>query len=274
MALDGPWEVEVVATLEDDWGDLAAPAADVETWELDSDAGPVHATFGPRAGRSRRVAAQWSLSRGILKDPVHVDYLGGSGRVPEEFLHFDAASARLRAVIHAPHALTTNLAVGANAAKRAWLDGDEVALTGRGYLASGPVSLAAGETLLELDFTATEAPVRGHFAFVADLDGYARPEFLRAAGAGRRARWSRSRRASRCRRRHLGARPGGRQRPRSGARRRGRGRPPRRLRSLRGDRQGPPAALRPHEHLNAGEHELRLELLTSAVRRRRRCWTG
>jgi hypothetical protein len=179
VPIEGPWEVEVVRTLEDDWGDLAAPEADVETWELESDSGPVHATFGPRA-----VGVEWSLSRGILKDPVHVDQLGASGRVPEEFLHFDAASARLRAVIHAPRALTTNLAVGANAAKRAWLDGVEVALSGRGYLASGPVSLAAGETALELELTATEGPVRGHFAFVADLDGYARPEFLRAAGPG------------------------------------------------------------------------------------------
>ena len=43
--------------------------------------------------------------------------------------------------------------------------------------------------------------MRGHFAFVADLDGYARPEFLRAAGEAARAPWSRSRRASAARRR-------------------------------------------------------------------------
>jgi hypothetical protein len=181
--LDGPWEVELVRTLEDDWGDLAAPAADVETWELDSDSGPVRATFGPRAAG----ANEWSWSRGIDKDPVHVDHLGGSGRVPEEFLHFDASPARLRAVVHTPSALATNLAVGANAAKRAWLDGVEVELSGRGYLTSGPVSLAAGETVLELEFTANAGPIRGHFAFVADLDGYARPEFLRAADLGEKS---------------------------------------------------------------------------------------
>ena len=187
-ALDGPWEVEVVHTLEDEWGDLAAPAADVETWELEhraegtDDWAPVHATFGPRARSADGGAVEWSPSRGIFKDPVHNDYLGGSGRVPEEFLRFEAAPARLRAVIHTPRALTANLAVGANAAKRAWLDGAEVELSGRGYLASGPVELAAGETVFELELTATEGPVRGHFAFVAELDGYARPEFLRAAG--------------------------------------------------------------------------------------------
>ena len=99
--LDGPWEVELVRTLEDEWGDLAAPAADVETWELehrtdDSAWAPVHATFGPRASVMRGTGvrpAEWSPSRGIYKDPVHIDYLGGSGRVPEEFLHFGPAAA-------------------------------------------------------------------------------------------------------------------------------------------------------------------------------------
>ena len=62
----------------------------------DSEWAPVHATFGPRASVLRDGtwrAAEWSPSRGIFKDPVHVDYLGGSGRVPEEFLHFGPAAA-------------------------------------------------------------------------------------------------------------------------------------------------------------------------------------
>ena len=85
-------------------------------------------------------------------------------------------------MIHAPRALTTNLAVGANAAKRAWLDGDEVALTGRGYLTSGPVALAAGETVLELEFTADRGP--GARA----LRVRRRPRRLRAAGVPARGR--------------------------------------------------------------------------------------
>jgi hypothetical protein len=195
--LDGPWEVEVVRTLEDDWGDLAAPVADVETWELEhrvegADWAPVHATFGPRARWAGEDgvwrAAEWSPSRGIFKDPMHVDYLGGSGRVPEEFLDFGAAAAgeavRVRAVIASERERRTHLAVGACAAKRAWLDGREVALDGSGYLTAGAVALPAGESVLELRLTATEAvrALRGHFAFVDDLDGYARPEFLRVAG--------------------------------------------------------------------------------------------
>ena len=209
--LDGPWEVEVEATLEDDWGDLAAPAGDVETWELEHRAegasgwSPVHATFGPRARWAGPAAdddlpapladmpasrpAVWSPSRGIHKDPMHIDYLGPSGRVPEEFLDFGPVAAgeavHLRAVIHVDRALSTFLAVGAPAAKRAWLDGRPVDLEGSGYLAAGPAELAAGESVLDLRLSAPEGVdnLRAHFAFVADRDGYARPEWMRAAGA-------------------------------------------------------------------------------------------
>jgi hypothetical protein len=88
-------------------------------------------------------------------------------------------------VVHAERALRTHLAVGANAGKRAWLAGDPVALDGSGYLACGPVELPAGATVLDLRLGADEdtADLRGHFAFVADAEGYARPEWLRAAGA-------------------------------------------------------------------------------------------
>jgi hypothetical protein len=194
--LDGLWEVEVETTLEDEWADLDAPPPGVvETWELEDG---VHATFGPRAlwggpapehelPEPSRPAA-WSLSRGIHKDPMHVEYLGTSGRVPEEFLRFGRVASgeavHLRAVIHAERPLRTHLAVGANAGKRAWLAGRPVALGGAGYLASGPVELPAGDTVLELRLSAGEdtADLRGHFAFVADIVGYARPEWLRAAG--------------------------------------------------------------------------------------------
>ena len=136
---------------------------------------------------------------------MHVDYLGGSGRVPEEFLDFGAVAAgeavRVRAVIASERASRTHLAVGANAAKRAWLDGREVALDGRGYLACGPVELAAGETVLELRLTATEDVARAARA----LRVRRRRRGLRAtrvpARRGRRrrrARSSRSAPASRC----------------------------------------------------------------------------
>jgi hypothetical protein len=201
--LDGEWEVAIEATLEDEWGDLAAPAGQtVEAWDLD---GGLHATFGPRAlwagpasgdalpapgeegGAWKR--AEWSRSRGIHKDRIHVEFLGPSGRVPEEFLDFGPVATgqavHLRAVVHAERAVATHLAVGAAAAKEAWLDGRPVALDGAGYLAAGAVALPARPVALDLRLTATEdlAALRAHFAFVADAAGYARPEWLRPAGA-------------------------------------------------------------------------------------------
>ena len=272
--LDGPWEVQVEATLEDDWGDLDAPEGAVETWELEHrfDAAPqwtpVHATFGPRARWAGPAPeddlpapladmpdsrpAAWSPSRGIHKDPLHIAYLGPSGRVPEEFLDFGPVAAgeavHLRAVIHVDAALSTFLAVGASAAKRAWLDGRPVALEGSGYLAAGAVELPAGESVLDLRLRAGEAvgALRAHFAFVADLDGYARPEWMRAAGE-RRQELGRGVQHPRVAAGGAHRRRGARRRQRAvpGARRRGRGRPPGRLRSLRRARRGPPAALRP-----------------------------
>ena len=151
--LDGPWEVELVRTLEDDWGDLAPPAADVETWELEHRMDGAEWALGARDVRPARLVAcgdgmwrpaEWSPSRGIFKDPVHIEYLGGSGRVPEEFLDFGAGGgrrggARAGGDRSARGAAATHLAVGAYAAKRAWLDGREVELYGRGYLCRGPV---------------------------------------------------------------------------------------------------------------------------------------
>ena len=162
------------ATLEDDWGDLAAPAgATVETWDLD---GGVHATYGPRAlwtGPAPADAlpepaeepaewkqAEWSLSRGIHKDPIHVEFLGPSGRVPEEFLDFGPVAAgqgvHVRAIVEAERPIATYLAVGAAAAKYAWLDHRPVALTSRGYLTTGAVELPAGRVVLDLRLVATE----------------------------------------------------------------------------------------------------------------------
>jgi hypothetical protein len=89
----------------------------------------------------------------------------------------------VRTVLHVAEAIETNLAIGAAALKSAWLDGEEVILGGDGYLAYAPVSLAAGTVVLDLRFAVEETTtVRAHFAFVADLDSYLRPEWLRVAG--------------------------------------------------------------------------------------------
>ncbi|MBS1676460.1 MAG: hypothetical protein JST08_03655 [Actinobacteria bacterium] len=210
QVLDGRWEVEVEPTLEDEWGDLSAPPAGfpVEAWELECDEDgtwvPAHATFGLRARWAGPAApdalpapgegprhdswkqAVWSPSRGIHKDPIHRQTLGTSGRVPEEFLRFGQVEAgeavHVRTVIHVDAAVASNLVVGGAAVKSAWLDGVPLPLEEDGYLAHAPVTLAAGTTVLDLRLIAEE-PIflRAHFAFVTDLDGYRRPDWIRTA---------------------------------------------------------------------------------------------
>lgn len=211
VLLDGRWEVEVEPALEDEWGDLDAPPADlpVEAWALECEEeggwAPAQASFGARARWAGPAApdalpepgeeprdeawqeAVWSPSRGIHKDPIHRQTLGPSGRVPEEFIRFGRLEAgeavQVRTVLHVGAAAETNLVVGAAAVKSAWLDGEPLALEEAGYLAHAPVALAAGTAVLELRLE-VEEPVhlRASFAFVADLDGYLRPDWITTAG--------------------------------------------------------------------------------------------
>lgn len=214
VVLEGRWEVEIEPTLEDEWGDLDAPPADfpVEAWALECDDDgawvPAHATFGARASWAGPAApgelpapgedppegswkrAVWSPSRGIHKDPIHRQTLGVSGRVPEEFLRFGRVEAgeavHVRTVLHVGSAVETNLVVGGAALKSAWLDGRPLPLEELGYLAHAAVSLAEGTAVLDLRL-AVEEPIhlRAAFAFVADLPGYLRPDWISAAGPAR-----------------------------------------------------------------------------------------
>ena len=108
--------------------------------------------------------------------------------MPEEFIDVGAVDAgqavHVRAVVSTEDALDTHLAVGAAAAKAGVAERRGVALDGAGHLATGPVRLRSGDNVLDLRLTAIEAvdPLRAHFAFVADAEGYRRPEWLRAAG--------------------------------------------------------------------------------------------
>ncbi|MCO6003827.1 hypothetical protein NE236_02435 [Actinoallomurus purpureus] len=126
LDLGTTWEMELIPTLDDTWGDFARPAGDlapVQRWELrhrleqDGEDGrreewatasgeepgwaAAHATFGPHgvwttsagAGDDAAPGPPWrpavySATRGIRKDPVHRETLGPKGHVPEEFLDF------------------------------------------------------------------------------------------------------------------------------------------------------------------------------------------
>jgi len=229
LELGDTWEVELVHTLDNRWGDFDMPPGKevpLQRWSLLHRAEApgedglelgwqarevpadgwreVHASFGPRVlwtgpsnpedlpspgsgGDGLWREAEYSLSRGIHKDPVHVPTLGPKGHVPEEFLDFGSVRAgqavQLRTVLRARSALRTYLAVGAAAAKRAWLNGEEVHMEDPGYLAFGAVHLREGDNLLEIRLEAEEdVRLRAHFACVRDPQRYRRPEWMRLEG--------------------------------------------------------------------------------------------
>lgn len=218
----GPaWDVELVPTLENDWGDFALPAAPgappLERWTLrhrveragedgrrdgwaepahdDASWAAAHATFGPHvawtdpAGVERE--AVYSTSRGIHKDLLHQGgTLGPKGHVPEEFLDFgpvaagDAVEVRLR--VDVPDGEEGVLTVGAPAAKRAWVDGAELALDDDGHLAFATRPLGPGSRAVELRLTAEEPieRLRAHVSLVREhaVARCRRPEWIAAAG--------------------------------------------------------------------------------------------
>ncbi len=190
---------------DDDSSEWSHPDYDDSEWAT------AHATFGPRGlwtgpthpdqlpvaasdPRRREGNADWreaeySLSRGIRKDRLHRMTLGPKGHVPEEFLDFGAVSGgqavQFRTVLNVSEAVSAWLAVGAPAAKRAWVNGEEVTLPSAGYLAMSPVSLVAGTNTLELRLEAEQdVSMRGHYAFIQDPARYTRPEWIAPADEG------------------------------------------------------------------------------------------
>jgi hypothetical protein len=209
-AIEGPWDVRVEQTIDDEWDELALPDQDfpVAIWTFEHFEGgawvPAQATFGVRAqwvgpaspsslpdpgqepvdGWSR---AMWSPSRGIHKDSLHNVALGPKGHVPEEFVDFGSVRAgeavHLRSVLHVDSPVEGHIVVGAAASKTIWLDGKQVTLQGKGYLSYGEVVLEAGATVMDLRLLADEAGrVRMHVAVVGDLEGYLRPEWTSVPG--------------------------------------------------------------------------------------------
>ncbi|MFJ8372704.1 hypothetical protein ACIQ9I_14100 [Streptomyces sp. NPDC094461] len=128
---DAEWDMVLVPTLDNTWGDFARPATGPPTgppvtecrtfghrveaagedglrdgWAASpGTARParatVHATFGPRAvvlregpGRDGGPSVlEWSETLGVHKDPVHRAVLGPKGHVPEEFAHLGPSVA-------------------------------------------------------------------------------------------------------------------------------------------------------------------------------------
>ena len=107
--------------------------------------GPYVQIQGPHAsctGPSGAGAAQWrdyefSLSRGIRKDPIHFANLGPKACVPEEFLRWPDVGAgewvAARATLDLPAGEARTLVVGADADRRVFLAGQAVPVFGSGY---------------------------------------------------------------------------------------------------------------------------------------------
>jgi hypothetical protein len=162
-----------------------ASAGDGSGWAV------AHATFGSHGrwkgpGEPDWRPAVYSASRGIHKDPVHRDTLGPKGHVPEEFLDFGEIGAGQAVLYRAALTVPESgfLAVGAAAAKTAWVDGTQVALDDWGYLAIAPDRLPPGRHVLDLRLVPEEDGwLRAHVAIVGDPERYRRPEWITVGGS-------------------------------------------------------------------------------------------
>jgi hypothetical protein len=194
------WEMDLVPTLDNAWGDFARPSGEpvpVERWGLRhrlKEKGrwtDVHATFGPHGiwtlGDGRWHTAEYSDSRGIRKDPIHRDVLGPKGHVPEEFLDFGEVACGERVTFRTRLTVPESgfLAIGASAAKEALVDGATLRLDDRGYLAISADRLGAGDHEVELRLVPDEDVwLRAHVAVVTDPERYRRPEWMTVEGVG------------------------------------------------------------------------------------------
>ncbi|WP_219416818.1 hypothetical protein [Pseudonocardia nigra] len=201
----GPWRALPESTLDNRWGDLAAAARPgvlpIEAWRLEHTTGdpgtsewsPVTAGFGPFAlvrgpwsdGDPEWEPSEWSLARGIRDDPAHAETLGPKGYVPEEFLdrrHVRAGErVAVRTHLTLPDTSGQQLAVGAGAARRVWVDGAELPVEGDGHqsFTALPDALAGRAVAVEIELTADrDGPLRASFAVVADREAYRRPEWM------------------------------------------------------------------------------------------------
>jgi hypothetical protein len=128
---------------------------------------------------------EYSLSRGIEKDPLHVPPLGPKGRVPEEFWHVDRArTVRLRTTLPAPPGERT-LAVATNGLVEIWWNGARLPDDPGGYLRLFDVTCAAANRLELLVQSEEDGPLRGYWALTDDRVAFERPEWTTPADGTR-----------------------------------------------------------------------------------------
>ncbi len=215
--LEEVWDVEIIPTLDNRWGDFTFPASDtsfpVQQWTFDRVGGdyakpaPAMATFGPRAqwlgpGQPAALAhiaadapwkiASWSLSRGIYKDPLHKNHLGPAGHVPEEFMDFgfvangEAVRIRSSFMVDEDAGYVGWFVIGAAAVKRLWIDGREIEIEpdeNIRYQTVIPVVLDPGMHSVDiLLITRYDLTLRAWMALVSDMEISRRPDILMVEG--------------------------------------------------------------------------------------------
>lgn len=204
--LSNVWKTKLVPTMDNRHGDLSAPGPiPVQTWSFRHKVGEkedtVIAGFGRYGWRKGPVALEkladapreavvYSLTRGLFKDPVHIESLGPKGHVAEDFIHFGSTQpgqgVSFSTQVWMEKPTRTHLAIGSAGAKRAWINGAEIVEKTTGFLWLVPIELKAGGNTIAWQ-VAPEVPVnlRAYWALVNDPKAFARPEWMTAADAPR-----------------------------------------------------------------------------------------
>ena len=134
---------------------------------------------------------EYSMSRGIHKDPLGTMQLGPKGRVPDDFMEGPAPSSgegsQYRSIVKSPKAGRQYLLVGAPAHKQVWWNGQALGADPGGYLFRAEVDASGGMDLLELRLEEAEGTptrpealtLRCWWALTSTMVGTARPEWVR-----------------------------------------------------------------------------------------------
>ena len=210
--LSGSWQTQVVATVDNQWGDLARPATGLmlpHTMRVHDERGTVQTQgFGTYGWATGAVSSKslppplttigagtdplhvdgwqplvYSLARGIHKDTLHWGMLGPKGYVPEEFMTFGVVHAGQAVRVRTTVTLTTPesgaFVLAAPAVKRVWLDGIDQGPCASGYQWFIPVVWAAGQHLIEFELAPEQTVnLRGYWALVRHTERFARPNWI------------------------------------------------------------------------------------------------
>lgn len=210
--LSGSWQTQIVATVDNQWGDLARPATGLmwpHTMRFADAAGTVQTqgfgTYGwvtapaPSAALPSALAAigsgtdplqvagwqplVYSLTRGIHKDRLHWGMLGPKGYVPEEFMTFGMVhtgqAVRVRTTVILTTAESGAFVLAAAAIKRVWLDGVDQGSCAPGYQWFIPVAWAVGQHLIEFELAPEQTVnLRGYWALVRHPERFVRPNWI------------------------------------------------------------------------------------------------